>query len=302
MMTDVESIELGHRTQATRRGEPEPGTSEAERLDAELLCDDVGIGAGHRTNQPQKPVPAIAGAGLFFAGLELLFPSRCPLCAKKNAPTVYPKLCRGCIDRLESDRSDLCRTCGASVAMSAGSRNVCAQCRGKRFFFERTIPLGLYRDRLRDVIIRMKGPRAAGLATSVGQQMAIRAMRTLGDDFPDLIVFPPMHWRRRWSRGVNNPERLARAFCREANVKLASRLVACTRQTRKQSLLSVHQRRENVRGAFRVRGNKDLEGRHIGLLDDTMTTGATANEISRVLVRAGAGRVTLFLAARGDAS
>lgn len=251
------------------------------------------------------------------SGFELLFPQRCPLCQDLSTDLpcdnlascdssiqaisrrLYPEFCNGCVRTLKSEERDLCGNCGAPAAMSIVESDECAQCRGKRFMFERAIPLGLYRGRLRDVVILTKEPHAAPLAAAVGRAMGIQAKSFLGADMPDLVVCSPMHWRRRWSRRVNNAERLAIAFCREAALPLASRKVVCTRQTSKQSLLSVNKRRENVRGAFRVTETEGLVGQHVGLVDDTMTTGATADEISRQLLRAGAARVTLFLAARG---
>jgi ComF family protein len=175
----------------------------------------------------------------------------------------------------------------------------CAQCRGRSFRFDRAIPLGPYRNKLRDAVIRMKEPRAAALSAATGHLMSTRAREVLAADVPRLLTFSPMHWRRRISRRVNNAERLAKALSRGLGIPVHRRLVVCARQTRKQSLLSVKQRCENVRGAFRVAINFDLDGLHVGLVDDTMTTGATADEIARVLLSAGAARVTVFLAARG---
>jgi predicted amidophosphoribosyltransferase len=145
----------------------------------------------------------------------------------------------------------------------------------------------------------MKEPRAAALSAAVGHLMCRRAEEILAADLPQLLTFSPMHWRRRISRRINNAERLANALARGLPIPVHRRLVVCARQTRKQSLLSVHQRRDNVHGAFKVPVNVELDGLHVGLVDDTMTTGATADEIARMLRRAGAARITVFLAARG---
>ena len=108
-----------------------------------------------------------------------------------------------------------------------------------------------------------------------------------------------MHWRRRLQRRVNNAERLANALGLELQLPVLRRVIRCQRHTRKQSLLSVDQRRRNVRGAFRVPKRFSLAGLHVGLVDDTLTTGATADEIARVCRASGARRVTVLLAARG---
>ena len=299
---------------AQERLESPPETTTSDRTAMLLRCfNRIRSPIDHALSNRASPLTNFLGTGL-----GLLFPQRCPLCLEgrsdlrnesgssigksvKDATDLglFPEFCSTCVQILRSHERDLCGKCGAPTARSAFLPDECAQCRGKKFAFERAIPLGVYRGRLRDVVILTKEPHAASLAAAVGRAMAMQAKSIMGPDLPDWIACSPMHWRRRWNRRVNNAERLAIAFGRESNLPFMGRLVSCTRETSKQSLLSVHQRRENVRGAFRVSKTENLEGRHVGLVDDTMTTGATADEISRQLLRAGASRVTLFLAARG---
>ena len=258
-----------------------------------LSCDGV----------PEQDTVSSSQAGwtqFLRTGLELLFPQRCPLCqTPTNHDSAYPRFCSTCIQKLLTDPAEICSSCGGPVSDRAFSGSECAQCRGRQRLFDRAIPLGLYQHTLRDVVIRMKEPQAAALAAAIGHLMSLRVREILGNDVPQLFVFAPMHWRRRIRRRVNNAERLAEAVSRGMKTPVSRSLIACTRHTGKQSLLSVSQRRANVRGAFKVDSRPELEGIHVGLVDDTMTTGATANEISRVLRRAGVARVTLLLAARG---
>ena len=192
-----------------------------------------------------------------------------------------------------------CQRCGGSIPRGAISSLACAQCRDLNFHFERAIPIGPYQHQLRDVVVRMKEPSADAIAAACGRLMAVRTREILGDEVPDVLVFSPMHWRRRLQRRVNNAERLAQALGLDLRLPVLRRVVRCQRSTRKQSLLSVDQRRQNVRGAFRIPTRLSLAGIHVGLVDDTLTTGATADEIARVLCGSGARRVTVLLAARG---
>jgi len=123
---------------------------------------------------------------------------------------------------------------------------------------------------------------------------------SVGDvDRPDLVVPVPMHWTRRISRGTNPPEILAEMVARKNQIPLIADLLRNRRKTRKQGTLLPDQRRRNVREAFSVSAGYDIREAHILLVDDVMTTGATGNELSKILCRAGAKRVSVAVLARG---
>jgi len=115
----------------------------------------------------------------------------------------------------------------------------------------------------------------------------------------DVVLPVPMHWLRRLARGVNGPHLLAEVLAARLHLPLESRLLRCQRATRKQGTLMPTERRRNVRRAYRATPGRKLAGARVLLVDDVMTTGATANEIARVLRRAGAASVSLAVLARG---
>lgn len=121
----------------------------------------------------------------------------------------------------------------------------------------------------------------------------------MAKDLPDLIAPAPMHWIRRLERGTNPPEVLTETMAQALSVPALIDLLRCRRTTRKQGTLLPDQRRRNVRHAFSVSAGYDITGAHVLLVDDVMTTGATADELSRVLRQAGAGRVSVAVVARG---
>ena len=113
----------------------------------------------------------------------------------------------------------------------------------------------------------------------------------------DVIVPMPLHWRKQWQRGFNQSELLAQAVGKRWNVpvkKLARRI----RATTVQAGLTAAKRRANVSGAFRAKAA--IKGRKVLLVDDVMTTGATASACASALKRAGAASVTLLTLARVD--
>jgi len=121
-----------------------------------------------------------------------------------------------------------------------------------------------------------------------------RATRAL--DRPDAIVVPPLGRARLRSRGFNQALELARAVGRAHGITVAPRAVAKARETQVQAGLDRAGRLANLRGAFVVEGS--WEGRHVAVVDDVMTTGATLEILARALKEAGAARVSAWVAAR----
>ena len=152
---------------------------------------------------------------------------------------------------------------------------------------------------LRDLIHLYKYGRVQTLARPLAD-FAMAAFPR--DERFDAIVPVPLHWRRRWQRGFNQSELLARALARRTGIPMLSALLR-VRSTSVQAGLSNTRRRQNVANAFRVRGRRSGRGlreRRILLIDDVMTTGSTAAACAMALKRGGAVRVGLLTVARVD--
>ena len=136
------------------------------------------------------------------------------------------------------------------------------------------------------------------LARALGATMA-RARAELTRD-ADVIVPVPLHSWRLWRRRFNQAMALARVVSEASGVPVDSFLLARVKPTRPQVGLTRAQRADNLQGAFRVppEAKARLQGRRALLVDDVLTTGATANAASRVLLRAGAGAVDVLAFAR----
>jgi len=118
-----------------------------------------------------------------------------------------------------------------------------------------------------------------------------------GCDLPDMLIPVPLHRLRMFRRGFNQAFELADYAGRALDVPLLTGVLRRHRNTRAQSGLSRKQRRKNVRGAFYWHG-PIKPARHVALVDDVMTTGTTVSECARVLKKAGAKRVDVWVAAR----
>jgi ComF family protein len=174
------------------------------------------------------------------------------------------------------------------------SEGRCMLCRSGRQGYDEAFCYGAYEGTLRKLIHLFKYSGIRRLARPLGA--------LLGDALPrdkqfDMVTAVPLHWRRRWQRGFNQSELLGKAIGRARGIP-AMNVLRRRSATRAQAGLSNAQRRENVAGAFRAR--RRVNGLRILLVDDVMTTGATAGACARALKRAGAKSVSLLSLARVD--
>jgi ComF family protein len=172
----------------------------------------------------------------------------------------------------------------------------CALCRLGLNGFDQVYSFGAYEGVLRKLIHVFKFEGVRTLQRPLGAMLAQALPRESGFD---AIVPMPLHWRRRWQRGFNQAELLAREIARKWNVPVSA-LVRRRRATAPQAGLTSAQRRKNMQGAFEAKRGMSVKGMRILLIDDVLTTGATASACARTLKRAGAAQVTFLALARRD--
>jgi ComF family protein len=154
---------------------------------------------------------------------------------------------------------------------------------------------GAYEGVLRKLIHVFKFEGVRTLQRPLGALLAQALPRELSFD---AVVPMPLHWRRRWQRGFNQSELLSREIARKWNVPVRA-LVRRKKATAPQAGLTSAERRKNVQGAFAVKTSR-VNGMRLLLIDDVLTTGATAGACARQLKRAGAAHVTFLALARRD--
>jgi ComF family protein len=170
----------------------------------------------------------------------------------------------------------------------------CSLCRLGLTGFDTVYTFGSYEGTLRQLIHLFKYDQMRPLAKPLGALMARAIPR---EQRFDLIVPMPLHWRKRFSRGYNQSELLAREIARRWGLPVR-KIVRRVKPTAPQAGLTNSKRRLNMRGAFAT--SADLQGMRVLLVDDVLTTGATAGACARVLKRAGASHVTVATVARTD--
>jgi ComF family protein len=197
----------------------------------------------------------------------------------------------------------ICNICGEKlfsrfVETEEGPR--CGMCRRAAPAFRRAVAYGAYDGVLRDLIHLLKYQRVHPVAPFLaGLLVEATAPVTLPE--PLLVVPVPLFKRKLRDRGFNQAEEIARSFadrCKRRSIQLETSALVRTRETASQTGLTRHQRRANVRGAFSVSRPDRIEGRNLLVVDDVMTTGTTAGECARILLRAGARQVFVATVAR----
>lgn len=191
-----------------------------------------------------------------------------------------------------------CAVCHAPFAngFPLDEHGVCRACREGLLNFDRAASFGFYEGTLRQLIHLYKYGGMKPLARPLARFLE-RAIPV--DQRFDLVMAVPLHWRKRWKRGFNQAELLARHVAKRRGVPLSDALCR-KRATSVQASLAMAGRRRNVAGAFAVRSKDAVAGKRILLIDDVMTTGATASACASVLKRAGALSVSLVTLARVD--
>ncbi len=225
---------------------------------------------------------------------HLVWPPRCLAC---TIPTATDHFCAGCVAALTTDQPHRCTFCAGTVGPHADATNPCLRCPKAKYAFASAVRLGLYADAVRDAVLAMKQPAGELLASRLGELWATHRAAELLASSPQIVVPVPLHWRRRWSRGYNQAEELARGVARTLRLLLAAHALTRRRATDIQASQSATARWDNVKGVFAVRTPDAVRGLRVLLIDDVLTTGATCHNAAQALSAAGAAQVHVAVVA-----
>ena len=254
--------------------------------------------------------------------LHAILPSDCRICAGPMLGLSPVRVCSACIERLHrlsQAPDELCRRCGAALGMesarfaAAMGMHECTACRTVPPAFARAVAFAAYDSEMRELLHALKFGGARRVAGHVlGGCLAEAIVRLEPETQAGLIVVPvPLFRNRQKSRGYNQAELLARAAVRRVHrsrpgwkLELHTGVLRRVRDTKAMFQLGPEQRRRNLAGAFAV-GNvigdaQAVRGRDVLLIDDILTTGATANGCAKVLLEAGASAVWVATVARAQ--
>jgi ComF family protein len=241
-----------------------------------------------------------------------LLPASCTLCGSPLPQLSSAPICNACWLEFPAISGPCCACCGDTLddtpARPVGpeSHNLCRLCRMATPKFVRAVSFGLYEGRMKQAIHALKYGRIHPAARRLGKMLA-NAIGQLASEAPaEMLVVPvPLHRAKRAERGFNQASRLAeqalgslRKTHPDWRLTLAPSALVRLRPTQSQAGLNPRKRRLNMRGAFKVPNRGAVAGKDVLVIDDILTTGATARAAAQVLMKAGAASVWVATLAR----
>lgn len=228
-------------------------------------------------------------AGLINSIAGILFPSECPCCRARTDNLRYAPFCTKCWSAIGKYSGPACSICSAPFSSSHGG--ICSDCMRRRPSFSRAMSYGLYKDELASAIHFYKFHGIRRLHRPLG-----RFLLDFDLEGVDAVVPVPLSIRGLRERGFNQSLLLAKIVSDRSGIPLIIDGLLKISDTPPQIGLSARKRRTNLKGVFET--VRDFPGMRLLLVDDVMTTGATANECSLRLRKAGAEDVTVLTLAR----
>ncbi len=244
--------------------------------------------------------------------IDLFFPPRCPFClsllisgntdgeglqpwALGSSVVLEKTICSRCAVELPW-LVHCCPRCASPITVFGDN---CPYCREHPVAFTYCCALGSYQGALRKTLHRFKYRGEKGLALPLGRLLSARLTATSWIATVDVLVPIPLSTQRQRTRGYNQAALLAQSVSRNLGIP-SQGLLQRTRETDSQTSLGRHDRWENICGAFKESNNSEgkLLGKNVLLVDDILTSGATAHAASLALKAAGAATVSVAVIAR----
>lgn len=226
--------------------------------------------------------------------LPAALPSSCAMCGGSNHEAV----CGGCHAQFFGRRQHRCAQC--AIPLVDGTAPLCGQCLKQPPAFDATIVATDYAPPVDQLVLALKFGSRLEMAPLFAGMIRDALLDARGLPLPAQLTIVPLGPRRLVERGFNQALEIARPLSRLLGIGLDARIVTRRHDTPAQALLPPAERRRNIRNAFLIPAHAidRVRGRHVGVVDDVMTTGETLNELAATLKRFGAVRVTNFVFAR----
>lgn len=228
--------------------------------------------------------------------VAVVYPPACVACGRATGEPHG--LCAECWTGLRFIARPYCERLGTPFAVDHGMSLVSPAAIADPPVYARARAVARYDETARTLVHRLKYGDRLETARALARMMASAGQELAGDC--DVIVPVPLHRMRLWWRRYNQAMELARPVAEAWGKPVAPSLLLRVRHTTPQVGLTRNQRGRNLQGAFKVppEARPRLEGRRVLLVDDVITTGATANAASRALLRGGAAAVDVLAFAR----
>lgn len=228
--------------------------------------------------------------------LPTLLPSACALCGEAAQDAV----CVPCTLRYAAPGGARCPCCANPLGPQEAPGQACGACLADQPAYDATVVAADYAAPLDGLVLGLKFGARLPLAPWCAGLLRDAVLARPGLALPDLLCPVPLGQRRLRERGFNQALEIARPLASALGIALQPRLATRAAETAAQSGVAPRERAANIRGAFEIAPDmaERIQGRHVGVVDDVMTSGHTLNELAAILKAAGAARVTNLVFAR----
>ena len=230
---------------------------------------------------------------LIRGAADLVFPRFCIVCGQLVGPDVSADVCDECREKIRLPEGRYCKRCSAPMAKYA---DACPNCHNMHLRMNGATAFGAYEGALRESILDYKYGGRQHLCRTFGALVADAAKRAWPEVRFDAVAGVPLHRARRRERGFDQAMEIARRAARALGAPYRPSIIRRVTETESQVGLTKTARVKNMKGAFEARGSGSVQ--RVLVVDDIMTTGATASEAARALKRAGVKAVYAVAVAR----
>lgn len=209
---------------------------------------------------------------------HMIFTSKCLFC---NELLHYNEfVCDKCINEIVQLPEDRCCSCLEKDCVCLG-----------KYYFSYLISPFIYEDKVKDAVIDMKFNGLGYNAKAFSKVIFKKLNKFKYKKEIDLVVEVPMYYTKRWHRGYNQSELIAKYLSDEMNLRYYKRIITKIKNTKEQNKLSYNLRVNNLKDCYKIFDSSKIKGKTVLLVDDVFTTGSTVNECSKVLLENGAKKV-----------
>ena len=219
---------------------------------------------------------------------------------------LAPHVCGDCLGGFKPIRQPYCSMCGVVFKSRSHTEHLCGDCIKRPKAFDQARAVAFYAPGFMELLHQLKYRGKIQLARPLGELLLTAFMGYWRTDHFDLVMPVPLHKKKMRQRGFNQALLLMNTWGRSAELLYGHRFelpvdrttLVRTKPTAAQTGLERAARLQNIKNAFKVAAPREIVARRILLVDDVFTTGATAGECARVLIKAGAERVDVLTLAR----
>lgn len=224
----------------------------------------------------------------------IFFPIQCVCCGELLPLDERLRICSNCFKTIRKIEPPYCIVCG--IPLDGGAH--CFDCRKTKYKFDLLRSYALYDGVIREMIHMFKYRNKEYLSKSLALFLyeAFKFYRELNES--EIVLPVPLHWLKKYIRGYNQTELLAKEFSKLSNIPYINDVIYKSKYTKSQTKLNSELRRRNVEGTFLIEHKEKIYGKNVLLIDDVSTTGTTLNECAKVLKSNGAKKVFCLTLAR----